>query len=104
MVSNPMVSVKDLKQLLIAIKDQHTDICIRFRLMGEMWKTNFMPIASVGERDAFFYFKENNNNKLVYVNDMSTIMQFEIDKPFEDFSPHFHYEVAPKESDADKNI
>jgi hypothetical protein len=34
-------------------------------------------------------------NRLITVHDLSMIMQFEIDNRFQNFQPHFHYDVNP---------
>lgn len=73
------------------LRDKRPDICIRFRLLGEMWFPYFMKIVRVGETDVIL----NNevDKKLVRVPDLSYVMQFEIDERFQNFKPHFHYNI-----------
>lgn len=85
------VSVIELKRLLIDLSDKRPDICIRFRLLGEMWFPHFMRIILVTDRGVVL----NNevSNKLVRVYDLGNVMQFEIDRTFQNFKPLFHYSI-----------
>lgn len=85
------VNIVELKRLLTDLRDKRPDICIRFRLLGEMWFPYFMKIVRVGETDVIL----NNevDKKLVRVPDLSYVMQFEIDERFQNFKPHFHYNI-----------
>src|SRR5438045_3003747 len=88
-----LISVLELKRLLIDLKDKRPDICIRFRLLGEMWLINFMRIVLVSEKGVVL--SDDTTNDLFTIPDLSNIMQFEIDNRFQNFQPHFHYEVKP---------
>jgi hypothetical protein len=33
-------------------------------------------------------------NKLSFVRDLSVVIQFELDKPFQNYQPHYHYTVT----------
>ena len=87
-----LISALELKRLMIDLLEKRPDICIRFRLLGEMWNVTFMQVMRVSERGVLL-FDENNN--LLSINDLNFVMQFEIDKPFQAFQPYYHYEVAP---------
>ena len=89
------VSVLELKRLLIELSDKRPDICIRFRLLGEMWFPHFMRIIIVTEGGVLL----NNevSNKLVRVYDLGNVMQFEIDRTFQNFKPHNHYSINHSE-------
>jgi hypothetical protein len=86
-----LISVLELKRLLVDLKDKRPDICIRYRLLGEMWLVNSMKVLHVTEKGALF--NEEQSNRLVNLTDLSSVMQFEIDAPFQGFQPHFHYDV-----------
>jgi hypothetical protein len=86
-----LISVLELKRLLVDLKQKRPDICFRYRLLGEMWMTNAMRVISVTEKGVLL--NDEPNNKLLSVSDLSLIMQFEIDAPFQGFQPHFHYHV-----------
>ncbi len=88
-----LISVVELKRLLVDLKSKRPDICIRYRLLGEMWETNAMRVIRVTERGAIL--NDETLNKLINLSDLSLIMQFEIDAPFQGFQPHFHYNVKP---------
>lgn len=93
--NNPhtLISVLELRRLLIDLKQKRPDICFRYRLLGEMWVVNAMRVLSVNEKGVLL--NDERNNRLLTVNDLSLIMQFEIDAPFQGFQPHFHYHVKP---------
>jgi hypothetical protein len=87
-----LISALELKRLMVDLLEKRPDICIRFRLLGEMWNVTFMQVMKVSDRGVLL-FDENNN--LVSINDLNFVMQFEIDKPFQAFQPYYHYEVSP---------
>jgi hypothetical protein len=91
MAESAEVSVLELKRLLIELVDKRPDICVRFRLLGEMWFSYFMRIILVTDTGVIL----NNEvaHKVVPVKDLKTVMQFEIDRRFQNFRPHFHYNV-----------
>ena len=78
---------------MVDLKSKRPDICIRFRLLGEMWEINAMRVIHVTEKGAIL--NDETRNKLISLSDLSAVMQFEIDAPFQGFQPHFHYNVRP---------
>jgi hypothetical protein len=86
------ISILELKRLAIELKEKQPDICFRYRLMGEMWHPNFLKIIKV--HGDGITLDDEVANKLIFINDLSTIMQFELDGRFQSFQPHFHYEVV----------
>ena len=88
-----LISVVDFKRLLFDLKDRRPDICIRYRLLGEMWNLNFMTIFLITDKGVLF--NEESKRRLITVTDLSSIMQFEIDKSFQGYQPYYHYEVQP---------
>ncbi|HYG03854.1 MAG TPA: hypothetical protein VD927_15505 [Chryseosolibacter sp.] len=91
--AHSLISVADFKNLLSELKEKRPDICIRYRVLGEMWAHNFMSILFVSRKGAVL--KDEISNRLMSVSDLSNIMQFELDKPFQGFQPYFHYEIQP---------
>lgn len=87
------VTVLELKRLLVELCDNRKDICIRFRLIGEMWKPNFLRIIDFNEQGLIVV--DEATNKLLFLKDLAVVMQFEIDARFQAFEPHFHYNVIP---------
>ena len=87
------ISVLELKRLLIEIKAYRPDICVRYRLLGELWNPSFMKVLLVTERGILL--SDEPSNRLISLADLSMVMQFEMDNRFRDFQPHFHYEVIP---------
>ena len=82
----------ELKRLMIDLADKRPDICIRFRLLGELWTVNFLKVVRVTDKGAVFL---DDSHGLLSVSDLNFIMQVEIDKPFQGFQPYYHYEVTP---------
>ena len=93
MQSKSLISVFELKRLLHDLRERRPDISIRFRLLGEMWQRNFMSIAFINGKGVLL--KDEHAAQLVAINDLSNVMQFELDGPFTCFQAHFHYEVKP---------
>jgi hypothetical protein len=58
-----------------------------------MWKSNFFRLHSMTEQGAIF--TDESIQEFVFVSDLTEVMQFEIDFRFQDFQPHYHYEVTP---------
>jgi hypothetical protein len=92
MTENHQVPVLQLRRLLYELRDLRPDICIRFRLIGEMWQVNFYHIVSISEKGAAL--NDEKANKLIFISDLSHVMQFEIDHSFKEYEPHFHYTVG----------
>jgi hypothetical protein len=88
-----LISVLELRRLLVDVKEKRPDICVRYRLLGEMWVVNSMRVLRVTEKGVML--NDEHSNKLISLPDLSSIMQFEIDAPFQGFQPHFHYNVRP---------
>lgn len=91
-LNKTLISALELKRLMVDLKEKRPDICIRFRVLGEMWNSNFMRVGHVNDKGVLL-FDEGNN--LVSLSDLNFVMQFEIEKPFQSFQPYYHYEVTP---------
>ena len=91
-MNKTLISVLELKRLMFELTEKRPDICIRFRLLGELWTVHFMRVMRIADKGAVFL---DENHGLVSVSDLNFIMQFEIDKPFQGFQPYYHYEVTP---------
>jgi hypothetical protein len=89
-----IINVNQLKALIADLKENRPDICIRFRLLGDLWTRHFLCILALTEK-GLMLINPHDDNKIIYLSDLSQIMQFELDAPFDGFQPHFHYEVNP---------
>src|SRR5262245_18528906 len=87
------ISTMYLRSVLHDLLGRKSSVCIRFRLLGEMWKPNFMHVVKITERGAIF--NDDYTHEFVFVSDLSDVVQFEIDDRYQEFQPHFHYEVNP---------
>lgn len=86
------VAVLALRRLFVELKEHRPDICVRYRLMGQMWAQNFMRVTDVSEHGASLH--DEHSDKHVSISDLSKIMQFELDKAFQTYQPHNHYDVV----------
>ena len=90
---NKIVPFLELKRLLYELKDLGPNVSFRYRLMGEMWQTNFLTILQVTEKGAVFV--DETTKKIVMIPDVSSVMQFELDHSFRQYEAHNHYNVEP---------
>lgn len=91
-VTDNQLSILELKKLLHSLKDLRPDICIRFRLIGEMWQNNHLHILNVTEKG--IVLNDQKTNKLIFIQDLKNVMQFELDHSFQQYQPHFHYSIS----------
>lgn len=85
------ITVLELKRLLIELKEKKSDVCVRYRLLGEMWAISFKSIVLINEKG--LVLKDEVDNKFTAISNLSDIIQFEIDQPFQDIKPYNHYTV-----------
>ena len=85
------ITALELRRLLVKIKNKRPDMCVRFRLLGKMWFLHFMKIILITETGVIL--NDEISNKMFLIQDLSTVMQFEIDHRFQNYQPHFHYKV-----------
>lgn len=86
------VAVLELRRLLLELKEHRPDICFRYRLIGQMWAQNFLRVVHVTNQGVLL--NDETSNKMITIPELSQLMQFEIDKPFQNFLPHYHYDVS----------
>jgi hypothetical protein len=86
-----IISVIGLRRLLVELAEKRPNVCIRPRLMGEMWLPVFMRVVAATDKGVLL--QDEDTGRFVSVSDISYVMQFELDNRFQNFQPHFHYEV-----------
>lgn len=91
-VTKKSLTILELRRLLIELKEKRPDICIRYRLIGEMWMDNFTKIRSVIGNSLFVEYERIG--MMIHVPNIGNIIQFEIDQNFQQYAAHFHYEVV----------
>lgn len=91
-LNKTLISAIELRRLMVDLKEKRPDICIRFRLLGEMWNVNFMQVIRISDKEVLLL---DETNHLVSIHDLNFVMQFEIDKSFQSYQPYYHYEVTP---------
>jgi hypothetical protein len=87
------VPVLEFRRLLYELKDLRPDICVRLRLLGEMWQISHCRVVQLTEKGAVL--NDESVNRLLLVTDLSNVIQFELDHNFQNFQAHFHYNVDP---------
>lgn len=93
-----LISTTQLKQLITLILDNpRENICIRPRLIGEMWRPNFMRVLMLNGKGVVL--NDEIQGKAFSITYFSDIVQFEIDGRFQNYEPHFHYDVRAVEGD-----
>jgi hypothetical protein len=80
----------ELRRLLYDLRDKRPDIGLRFRLTGQLWATNFARIESISEMEVVVLDEKDRT----FTNRFQDIMQFEIDSPFQNYRPFYHYKIA----------
>ncbi len=91
--NDSLISVVELRRLLFSLRDLRPDICMRFRLLGEMWQINHLRILQLTEKGAVL--TDEKSSKLLLIHDINDVVQFEIDHSFQQYQAHFHYSVHP---------
>jgi hypothetical protein len=89
--SSTEITVTELAQLLTSIKNSPSDIKIRVRLIGELWQKAFMKVEVI-EEDSIILC-DTKTNDLLSFDDIQSVIQFELDKPFQHYKPQLHYTV-----------
>ncbi len=92
-----VISILELKRLLFTIQDHNMPIFLRYRLIGEMWQSNFMKVSEVTENGAILI--DESGNKLIVITDLSHIIQFELDGRIHAFEPNYHYDLSLQETE-----
>jgi hypothetical protein len=85
------ITVSELSQLLISIKNSPLEVRIRVRLIGELWQKVFMKVDVID--DDSLVLSDARTNSLLSLDDIQTVIQFELDKPFQQYKPQLHYTV-----------
>jgi hypothetical protein len=91
-IAKKSLTILEFKRLLIELKEKRPDICIRYRLIGEMWMDNFTKIRSVVGNSLFVEYERIGMT--IHVQNIGNVIQFEIDQNFQQYVAHFHYEVV----------
>lgn len=91
--NSEQVSVPELKRLLFDIVDSRAEVNVRFRLMGEMWQRTHHRVVTITEPAVFL--EDELDARACVVPNINRVMQFELDRAFRQYQPHFHYSVIP---------
>jgi hypothetical protein len=89
------VTVVALRRLLIELKQYQPNTGVRIRRLGEMWLPGFMRIIVVDDKGVVL--NDETASKLYSISDLSSLVQFEIDQRYQQYQPHFHYNIVLSE-------
>jgi hypothetical protein len=92
MVDPQTIDKIEFRRLLTELKDLSPDTFVRVRFIGEMWQNNHCRIIKVTDKGVVI--NDEKANRLIFIQDLSKIIQFEIDQTFRHFQPHFHYSIG----------
>lgn len=93
MGSDSKIAIIEFKKLLHNLRDLRPDLGIRVRLMGEMWQNRHSRVLQVTENGAAL--QDPQTRAIVIIRDLSHVMQFELEEPFQHYRPYHHYSVDP---------
>jgi hypothetical protein len=79
-----------LRQLLIDIKEHGPNVCVRYRLEGELWQRFFVRVMLVREQRVLVL--DEVSDKLISV-PILPIIQIELDNAFKQYQPYDHYDI-----------
>ena len=88
------VVILELRRLLVELKEHRPDICIRYRLLGQMWAQNFHRVIQVTGNDetseeGVVLNDETSGRVVLTIRSLAQFMQFLskllLDKPFQLF-------------------
>jgi hypothetical protein len=96
------IQVLELRRLLYELKDQQSDICVRFRLIGEKWQVSFMRVSELRAEGVVLI--NEYSNQIIAIKDLREIVQFEIDARYQNYQPHNHYNVEPAMNVTERNV
>jgi hypothetical protein len=85
------VSVLELKRLLVELAEHRVNVCIRLRILGELWQANHSKVLRVNDTGTALL--DELTNKLLFIQDLNNVMQFELDGQFQHYKPNYHYTV-----------
>jgi hypothetical protein len=86
------ITVIELAQLFTSIRNSPSDIRIRVRLIGELWQKVFMKVEIIN--DGSIILSDPRTNTILPLDDIQSVIQFELDKPFQHYQPQLHYTVT----------
>jgi hypothetical protein len=85
------VNLLELKRLLVELAEHRVNVSIRVRILGEMWQENHSRVMRVTDKGVALL--DESVNKLLFIQDLNNIMQFELDGQFQHYKPNYHYTV-----------
>jgi hypothetical protein len=85
------ISAVELKRLLTHISSYSNDVCFRPRVLGEMWMKHHCRISQINDNIVTLFDEKEMKYYLLNIN---KIVQFDLDERWQNFQPHFHYDVV----------
>jgi hypothetical protein len=88
-----VTSTIELRRLFQELVDHQLNVCVRIRLLGQMWMQNFMRPIRLTEKGIVLF--DETIMEYVFIKELGDVMQFELDGSHKNLQPYFHYEVRP---------
>jgi uncharacterized protein YjiK len=85
-----LFSVKQMRWLLVEIKDIDPEVGIKLRLKSHGWQSIFYKIIHISDTNVVVVDEKNNQLKFITLDD---ITQFSINKAFQKMRPNIHYAI-----------
>ena len=86
------IPVQELKTLLSSILQRHANVRFRYVSKGETWRPDFMRILLVTEKGVIL--NDEKTNKTISIKFLSDIVQFELEKTYEQYQAGSQYSVT----------
>ena len=87
-----VVTTTQLRAFFAEVVANPSGMCVRTRLLGEMWHPNFMHLLMV-TKGGVIILNDEVLRKAITIMRIEDIIQFEIDRKFQIYEPHYHYDV-----------
>jgi hypothetical protein len=91
-VANELISLLELKLLMKSIINKHANIRIKCLLDGGAWTNQFFSVSMVTENGLIL--SDDSNRKIRSIRFLNQVIQFVIDKPFDNYNPNLAYNVS----------
>jgi hypothetical protein len=96
------VSLTELKRLFYDIRDRRPDVRIRLRVLGKMWNEAFCSIDSIKEDGITLV--DTHHSKYIHLNQLSDVVQFELECPFFGYHAFYHYEILNTNDSLERTV
>lgn len=87
----PVVTVDELRQLLISMLEYSLPVRFRYRLAGNIWEVSFTKVIQITENGVLLECIEES--RTFFIPNLSAIKQFQLDCGWRKFGARCHFHV-----------